>query len=279
MSPRPSEGAADWRRLQLVEEIAPPGRWRRSVRRVRGRHPLRDPVGQGLLALAGSMSSGLTGIWLLTFDRPELALPAFGAAIVLFTFYVGLSARAIKRGKTVQYWEERQRLRFDLRREEGYRRLSLLAMDYVGQRERASSVEGIERVLERMVDEAFSVFGPHHDDLAVLLVHQAANHCMVVNSRFSPGSRWHDLRSGKRCYLKRNLEDRLSELAPHHPARLVSAFRGSLWLVVLHVSPMSSVEKDLLNQVARVFSLVADGWAPPTPVADTPGALLRAAGE
>lgn len=247
------------RRLRVAEDFAPEQSWRRSLRRVRARGPFRDPLGQGIVAASGAILTAGTGLWVLRLGHSRAALWMFGAAAIGATIYLALAARAFKRDKAVQFWQERRELRLSLGREEAYRKLLVqaLAQVYRFQGGGVSRVH-VEEALGRMVDLTFRVFAPVHDDIAVLLVHQVNGRCEIVHSALSQGSRWHVLRSGKHCILEGDLTDRLQELAPHHRASLISTSARPLWFVVLHDSQLSNAEEELLHPLAQIFESIAN---------------------
>jgi hypothetical protein len=119
----------------------------------------------------------------------------------------------------------------------------------------------VEEALGQMVELTFRVFAPIHDDLAVLLVRQGSGRCEILHSALSQGSRWHELRSGKHCILEGDLDDRLRELAPHHRDHLIGGSTGPLWFIVLHDSPLSSSEEELLHPLPQIFESIANQTA------------------
>lgn len=249
---------ANQRRLRVAESFAPAQPWRRSLRRVRARGVLDDPLGQGLIALTSAVLTAGGGLWLLLLGRDLAAGLMFGVAAVEMTVYVALAARAFKRDKAVQFWQERRQLRFDLDREEAFRRLMLQALSQVNHHAEMPTESQIQNTLDRMVDLTFRVFSSAHDDLAVLLVRQVNGRCNITYSALSQGSRWHALSAGKHCILDGDLEDRLRELAPHHRAHLISSSTTPLWLVVLHDSPLSKREAEMLHRLPSAFEAVAN---------------------
>jgi hypothetical protein len=250
--------------VHLLGDLQAPER-SRSVRRVRSRHPLHDPVTQAVGAMLGAMLAAVSAAISSAIGSAQTTYLLIGFSLVFLVYFVALAARAVKRGKTVQYWHERRRLRFDLRRERAYRDLTFTAIEYLHRRETEPVRNAaLDETFERMVAGTYRVFGPNHDDLAVLLVHQTTDRCWISHSHLSPGSRWHELHSGKQCRLHRDFEDRLAELAPYRPAYPV-AWRNSdrLWIVVLHVSPLSESEEEIWEGVPRLFEIVASRWTPP----------------
>ncbi len=274
MTSSPRSPAGVRRRLRAVED-PPPLRHRPT--RARRSRSFGNPLWRGALALSAASISSALGIWLLV-SGGRGAAAVLALAAVFAAVYVALVAQAFKRGKVVEYWEDRRELRWELSRQEAYARLLLETLDRAHRlRDRSQGTPDVKPAFQAMVDATYSVFAPAHDDLAVLLAYQAGEDCQVVCSKLGPGSRWHDLRSGKRCNLKGNLEQRLTELAPCHYSKPIATYfepvgsyeqqsitswQGTLWLITLQDSELASEEKDLLEPLLPHLSLIADHWSP-----------------
>jgi hypothetical protein len=223
------------------------------------------------------MIAASSGIWLVTAGHQRIAVPILGLALIFAAVYVALVGQAIKRGKVVEYWEDRRELRWELSRQEAYSRLLSEALDQMGRlRGRRPSEVEVSEAYQAMVEAAYAVFAPAYDDLAVLLAYQIGEHCQVISSKLSPGSRWHALRSGKRCCLEGDFAAKLEELSHHHHARQIASFfnsetdlwssvdswRGTLWFVTLQDSELSKDDVDLLDPMLSHFELISEHWHP-----------------
>jgi hypothetical protein len=266
------------RRLRAVEDDDV-RRSRQSPPGVRGPR-FGDALSRGVLALSATLLAGASGLWMLIAGKYGFAaLMLLGLATIFGATYLGLLAQAITRGKTVEYWEDRRELRWELSRQEAYSRLLLISLEAIGDLRNESDRElPVEEAFQKMIDAAHRVFASAHDDLAVLLAYQVGDRCEVVCSTLTPGSRWRELRSGKRCYIEGNLERKLRELDPNHHSRPITTYseslarRGTLWLVTLPGSPLQKKEKDLFESLLSHFDLIADYWSP-TLLGKRPGHL------
>jgi hypothetical protein len=279
MSSEPASPRDRRHRLWLVE--APTGNrysQGRSTRRKGGPSRFGTPIARGVLALVGAVVTGGLGAVFFASGMKAPALGFAGMAIAFMALYGGLVAQAIKRGKVVGYWEDRRDLRRALGRQEAYSRLLAATLDEVRRLEdRRNDAMTVNRSLQALVNATYSVLAPAHDDLAVLLAYQAGENCEVIRSKLSPGSRWHELRKGKRCDFKGNFEQRLEELDPHHhseeiatyfepmgvfPLEAPTSWQGRLWLVLLQDKDLTEQEVALIKPLRSHFSLVADHWEP-----------------
>lgn len=270
-------------RLRIVDE---PLSGHARMRREKRPRPFGNPLSRGALALSGSVAAFGLALWLLVSGRWGTAgLGALILATAFATLYLALVGQAVKRGKVVEYWEDRRELRWELSRKEAYVRLLTEMMEW-NARLREHSEADVEEAFQAIVDSTYSVFAPAYDDLAVLIAYQAGEDCQVVRSKLGPGSRWHDLRSGKRCTLKGNLEQRLRELAPYHYSQQVSTYfeplgahpqsitswPGTLWLIVLQDSELASDEKALIRPLLPHLGRIASHWSPAR-LGEDPGRL------
>jgi hypothetical protein len=254
------ERPGDWRQLRLVDES-----WHRSYRRVRGRGVFRDPLGQGVVAVSSAILTAGSGVWFLLLGWVSVGGWLLGLAAIEATIFASLAARAFKRDKAVQFWQERRQLRIDLEREEAYRKVLLWAhLELRRFQSKPPSRDETERALGQLADLTFRFLAPLHDDLGVLAVEEKGRRCRIVHSALSQGSRWQALKAGKHCILEGDLSQRLAEIAGK--GRVQQQFIGSsafpVSFVILHESSLGRAEHELLQYLYPILETVANSASP-----------------
>lgn len=254
----------NWKSLRSAEEMSSARQWRRALRRVRARGFLGDPLGQGLILIFSSCVTAIAGVWWLLTDHDGMAVLAIQLAAVEIVFLLVMGVKAFKRDKAVQYWHDRKELRMELDREQVFRELMEFSLQQAHRQQLSvSTLKQVEAALGRMTELTYRYLVPQHDDLAVLLVSELDEHLKVLHSSLSHGSRWRDLRSGKRCPLRGDLKERVEELSPNrHFERRIETRTVPIWLVVLHDKSLTRVEIERLGVLPSVFETVANGWGP-----------------
>jgi len=245
--------------------LPPPSRWQRRLRRIRG-GPLRDPLGQSVLALSSALLGVGWGVGLLTLGRDAAAAAVLCLAAIAVAIYAAIAARAMKRDKAIRYWRDRRDLRLALARKDAQLRLQSRVLRSVDSLDRAKGPGQALGALSDLLDATYqAVVQATGADAAAVLALEAEGSYRILQAATSRRSRWTALAPGKQCPADRPLEETLSGLSRHHHASAISTSHGELRLVVLSEAPLTLIDEELFRDLPICLSLITDRWVPVSP--------------
>jgi hypothetical protein len=232
---------------------------RRRFRRIRAR-PLRDPLGQSVLALLGALLCFGGGAGMLVAGRSTAAVIALILAAASVAVYAGLAARAFKRDKAVRYWEDRRELRLLLSRRDAHLELQRGMLKALGgfDRRGAGGASTARPALAELVDGAYRVLdATSRDDVAAILALEEGRECRVLHAATNGRSRWGSLRVGRQFPLDDSLEEALARLARHHRAFEAPAPAGRLHLALLSEAPFGRADEAFFADLQGYLPVIA----------------------
>jgi hypothetical protein len=252
-------------RVEGVDAFRQPGPFRRRWRRSRSAS-FGDPLSKGLITLLAATVATVVGARALQAGSTVAAVPVLLAALLLGMEHLRVVVQALKRDKAVTYWTERQQLQLQLQRLEAQQELLTTALTWVHELDRERSRTQPLQKLSALMDEVFDVLTASHDDVALILALEADDCYWILNSTISAGSRWDELRPGKRCDSHGEIDQTLKALAPdHHYAFPVETAQGRLWMIALSSTEVVQEDIKVFNELRLCLALLADRWEPGKP--------------